>query len=311
MRTSLPPVDYDLGHKFEQVNSRNLGADANYNAGVYVVRRKSTGQTCVEKKYKVKDITNGTAAFEMKVLRKYKHKNIVEYLCGFIVDESHHKPRASLYLEHCDGGNLHDVMNKRATQSHYIGEQGVWDIFSQLINAVAFLQYGVRDACFRPEPPKPDWIGVLHRDIKPDNIFLILPTGDGYPRIVLGDFGQGIMINDDGKWGRQYMIGNQATAPPEVNEGGLCAYTFAGDAYAVGRTMVFVCTFQFQEDLLGAAAGVYSTAMANALDCLMQYDRYKRPRMDDFGSYLPEWRDQGLTYQSRRKAQQQNYLYAF
>lgn len=79
-------------------------------------------------------------------------------------------------------------------------EEAVWDIFMQLVNAVAFLQYGVRDACFHPEPPVPRWTGVIHRDIKPANVFLCTQLHRSLPLVVLGDFGQAFTENDDGKW---------------------------------------------------------------------------------------------------------------
>lgn len=154
----------------------------------------------VQKRYKTEDIKNGTAEFEMKVLRKYRHNNIVEYLCGFIDETTYREPVASLFMEYCDRGNVNDVLKEHHMLDKPLSEKKVWHIAIGLVNAVAFLQYGVRDACFHPEPPKPNWTGVLHRDIKPDNIFLCSQPGEPLPRVVLGDFGQGYMVNDDGKW---------------------------------------------------------------------------------------------------------------
>ncbi|KAL8684332.1 MAG: hypothetical protein Q9224_006429, partial [Gallowayella concinna] len=265
MEEGAPPKDYDFSHNFEYVNSHNLGAESSFNAGVYVVRRKRDGAKFVEKKYKTEDIDD-TAAFEMRVLRKYRHKNIVKYICGFIDRHSYRRPIASMYMEYCNGGNLYEVTYNRALNGRYFSENAIWDIFIQLTNALAWLQYGVSDACFRPEPPQPGWIGVLHRDIKPDNIFLSMEPNRPYPRLLLGDFGQGLMTNDNGKWGRQYMVGNRQTAPPEVREGGLVAYTYAGDTFAVGTTMILVCNLLCSERHLGyEPEQVYSAFMVQAL----------------------------------------------
>ncbi|KAL8800544.1 MAG: hypothetical protein Q9182_005099 [Xanthomendoza sp. 2 TL-2023] len=289
-----PPRNYDISDRFEYVDSHNIGGRGVFNAGVYIVRRKKDGKTCAEKKYKPKDITNGTAAFEMKILRKYRHKNIAEYFCGFIDEHSHRRPIASMYTEYYSRGNLYDMICKRAETGRNFTELAVWDIFKQLTNALAWLQYGVSDACSHPEPPKPNWVGVLHRDIKPDNLFVTRVPGREFSRLVLGDFGQAYAMNDNA-WGRQYMGGNQHTAPPEVLEGGLVAYTFAGDAYSAGITMTMVCNMASMDHGLGFAARQnYSAYMAEAIEMLVHHDMSLRPRMDHFGSHLNTWQDQGV-----------------
>ncbi|KAL8808624.1 MAG: hypothetical protein Q9200_004183 [Gallowayella weberi] len=289
-----PPRDYDMSHKFEYMDAHNIGGHGFFNAGVFIVRRKKDGKKYVEKKYKPEDIRNGTAAFEMKILRENSHKNIVEYFGGFIDEHSHRRPIASMYTEYCNEGNLDDLIRKKADVGRPFTENGVWEIFMQLTNALAWLQYGIRDACSHPEPPKPNWVGVLHRDIKPDNVFVCREPGQQLRRIVLGDFGQAYAMDDDGKWGRQYMDGNNATAPPEVLEGGLMAYTFAGDAYALGCTMTILCNLAMDIHLGFVARQNYSAYMVRAIDLLVQHDMSSRPRMDTFGRHLITWWEQGL-----------------
>lgn len=87
------------------------------------------------------------------------HQNIVKYMHGFIEEATRRGPIASIYLEYCDRGNLSDFLkNMRGS----LAEEMVWDLFMQLVNGVAFIQYGVRDACSGKEKPGP-WIGVVHR----------------------------------------------------------------------------------------------------------------------------------------------------
>ncbi|KAL8655122.1 MAG: hypothetical protein Q9226_003171 [Calogaya cf. arnoldii] len=195
-----PPSKVEFSHKFVLANTRNIGGDGCFNAGVFVVKRKSTGETMVEKRYKVQEIRFGTAAFEMHVLRKYKHPDIVEYMAAFIDEKTHREPVASLYMEHCDRGNVEDLTKEYAARRTPLPERVIWHIFMQLVNAVAFLQYGIEDACFHPQPPNPNWVAVLHRDIKPDNVFLCSRPNGRLPRVVLGDFGQGYKLNDNGRW---------------------------------------------------------------------------------------------------------------
>ncbi|KAL8736395.1 MAG: hypothetical protein Q9181_002428 [Wetmoreana brouardii] len=194
MEKRPPPREHDISHKFEPLNSGNLGREGYYNAGVYVVRSKRSGKTYVEKRYAPQDVLNSTAEFEMLLLRELRHPNIVEYVTGFIDLRTH---RASIYLEHCDKGNLWDFMAQREKFRRPLGEPWVWNIFMQLVSAVAFIQYGVRDACYESDLPE-HWTGVIHRDIKLDNIFLCSQPNSTHFRIVLGDFGQAMREDDDG-----------------------------------------------------------------------------------------------------------------
>ncbi|KAL9033423.1 MAG: hypothetical protein Q9180_005952 [Flavoplaca navasiana] len=308
-----PPFKYDISHEFKLVKKDNLGNVGCFNGGVFVVQNKSTGKVCVQKLYKTEDIKNGTAEFEMKVLRRYRHENVVKYLSGFIDESIRHEPIASVYMEHCDRGNVQDLIQEYAMRNTPLSEKVVWHLSIQLVNALAFLQYGVRDACFHPEPPQPNWVGVLHRDIKPDNVFLCSQPHGSLPRVVLGDFGQGYLTNDDGKWqvlfltlaGRQYMKGNHATAPPEVKQGGLQRYSFAGDAYALGITLRMVMMDTTHAGHAGFPHGsYYSDVLGRAIDKLTRKDKHQRPKVDVFGSQMPQMRSQAMSMQSHHRGGQ-------
>lgn len=98
------------------------------------------------------------------------------------------------------------------------------------------------------------------------------------------------------------MAGNISTAPPEVNAGGLCAYTFAGDVYAVGVTIRIICTETTQAGQAGFQRGsYYSDVMSVAISTLTRAAQSQRPRMDVFGSRMPEWRHQALSMGSHHR----------
>lgn len=225
----------------------------------------------------------------MFVLRELPHTNIVQYLGGFIDEQAQ---TASLYLEHCDMGNLMDFTNKKIRTGFAFREETVWSIFMQLVNAVAFMQYGVQDACMDSGVPQ-HWIGVVHRDIKPENIFLCSMPGTRQFRLVLGDFGQAIREDDDGNWGRQYLAGNQGTAPPEVRYGGLDQYSYHSDAWAVGWCMSAVCNMSTDPQHLRGAGPSYSGSLNRAIRRLMQADPAKRPLMYDFAKQMLMWKGEG------------------
>lgn len=95
--------------------------------------------------FRTKDIANGRAEFEMFALRELAHKNIIEYLHGFI-DSRGYVPRASMYMELADLGTLDDTLKKRHQDLDWFRESEVWHLSMQLANTVAYLQYGIRDA---------------------------------------------------------------------------------------------------------------------------------------------------------------------
>lgn len=57
-----PPKDHDITRHFEPVDRRNIGGTGCFNAGVYVVRSKRTGNLCVEKKYGPESIVDGSGS---------------------------------------------------------------------------------------------------------------------------------------------------------------------------------------------------------------------------------------------------------
>lgn len=61
MASSLPPppTDYDLSDNFAPVDKRNIGGQGCFNAGVYVVKSKRSGNKYVEKKFSPKNIDDG------------------------------------------------------------------------------------------------------------------------------------------------------------------------------------------------------------------------------------------------------------
>ncbi|KAL8935086.1 MAG: hypothetical protein Q9216_005593 [Gyalolechia sp. 2 TL-2023] len=289
-----PPWNHDISWKFQPAGGKNLGGAGCFNAGVYVVRGKATGKKYIEKKFKGEDVLNGAAEFEMLCLLKLRHKNIVQYVTGFIIDEPHQRPVASVYLEYCDMGNLHDYVEKVFVSGGLVPEAWIWDIFIQLVDAIAFMHLGIRDACRSHEKPR-HWIGFIHRDIKLDNVFLCSRANTDRVHVRLGDFGQAIREDDDGTWGRHYKGGNVQTAPPEVAMGGVMEYSMLGDVWALGCCISLVCQPPVSPKRREFAGPYYSRALNQAIQRLMQIDPHKRPLIHVFARKMLEWRDLGLS----------------
>ena len=175
---------------------------------------------------------------------------------------------------------------------HIIFINGCWkaDIFSirylatQLANAVAYLQYGVRNASSddaMERRPQPDWIGIVHRDIKPANIFFRTDTEKPYPRAILGDFGQAIREDND-NWEREFLGGDVTWAPPERPGG-----DYPSDWWAVGAVVQATCRRQGQflpeggQRIVGAGHR-YTEELNKAILALMRPDPRERLHIRSF-----------------------------
>ncbi|KAL8807685.1 MAG: hypothetical protein Q9200_004570, partial [Gallowayella weberi] len=146
----------------------------------------------------------------------------------------HSLTRIEYWMDFCNGGDLVNLQDYYSTRSLRVPEGFIWHAFIQLASALAFLHTGVDRA--DPDKARPKhWQPVIHRDIKPDNIFLKItsaPTSTAtnptrYPTLILGDFGLATTQLTSGKKG-QY-IGTPAFQPPQ-----LPFHTITSDIWALG-----------------------------------------------------------------------------
>lgn len=121
--------------------------------------------------------------------------------------------------------------------------------------------------------------GIIHRDIKPDNI--ILRLNDGLPFLI--DFGAvkesvGTMLNSQGQTTSSIVIGTPGYMPPEQGVG---RPVFSSDLYSLGLTAVYLLTGKLPQDLSTnhrtgefiwrLAAPTVSDQFADLLDRVIQY----------------------------------------
>lgn len=122
------------------------------NADISLVCRQLNKYVCLEKKLLEKLIRSGASQFEITILSKLKYINIVRYLDAYIdTQQKFHVTSASLYMEYCNRGSLADEIKKRRKDGQQFKEKEIWDIFGQLVKALAYIQYGLLDAISYPE----------------------------------------------------------------------------------------------------------------------------------------------------------------
>ncbi|KAI9812880.1 MAG: hypothetical protein M1827_004398 [Pycnora praestabilis] len=232
----------NIENRFERIKILDDGSGAggvgtgNLNGGVYLVRRKADGKLCVEKKLTTTGILRGWAIDELDYLRELYHPHISEYLDAF---ETKNPPRASLYIDYCDLGTMDHLIENFKNRGRLIPEAFVWKTFIVLADVLRYLHFGIRGT--KGISYVRDWKKVLHRDIKPPNIFLKSNSrsrpGD-CPKIILGDFGLAIR-EDHNEWNNiRNGLGTITWCGPEYPE-----YSGRGEVWMLGAIVQHMCRF--------------------------------------------------------------------
>ncbi|KAL9580063.1 MAG: hypothetical protein Q9212_004720, partial [Teloschistes hypoglaucus] len=152
-----------------------------------------------------------------------------------ILHFNHSLAETHAWMPYYNGGDLYDLVRfYHATQRRYVPEAFIWHIFVQLASAAAYLHTGV-DRSSPEQPPPRLWQPIVHRDIKPDNVFLHHNRGQtGYTDAILADFGLATTSLVSSK---HAFIGTPMYQPPE-----LPTHTIASDIWSVGATIHYLCT---------------------------------------------------------------------
>ncbi|KAL9019666.1 MAG: hypothetical protein Q9185_003069 [Variospora sp. 1 TL-2023] len=179
---------------------------------------------------------------EFSILSSLRHPNIVAYY------HRHHLKDTQdlhLYMEYCGGGDLSKLIKNLIAQNQFSEEAFVWSMFSQLATALYRCHYGldppeagtnVLGLTGEVKPPQglrgKNQIMILHRDLKPDNVFL----GDDN-QVKLGDFGLSKLMQSH-DFASTY-VGTPYYMSPEI-----CAaerYTLYSDIWSLGCVMYELC----------------------------------------------------------------------
>ncbi|KAI4102649.1 MAG: hypothetical protein L6R37_004305 [Teloschistes peruensis] len=152
-----------------------------------------------------------------------------------ILHFNHSLAETHAWMPYHNGGDLYDLVRYyHSGRRRYVPEAFIWHIFVQLASATAYLHTGC-DRSSPDQPPPRLWQPIVHRDIKPDNVFLHHTPGQtGYTDAILADFGLATTSLLSSKY---TFIGTPMYQPPQ-----LPTHTIASDIWSVGATIHFLCT---------------------------------------------------------------------
>jgi serine/threonine protein kinase len=148
---------------------------------------------------------------EIEVVRNISHENVVN-----LIDFDLENEKPYLVMEHCVGGSL-----TQAKPFWSLSPIEAINLFEQVCEGVAYAHAQ----------------GVIHRDIKPDNIFLRKENGPA----VVGDFGI-CFIQEDGE---RFTITEEAVGPrlfmaPELEDGRVQQVSEKSDTYSLGKLLYWL-----------------------------------------------------------------------
>jgi serine/threonine protein kinase len=172
---------------------------------VHFVTDRITRQPLVIKQLKCRQ-DNGEfrQPFEAEIVSQHlaPHPNIMGVKAVHIAEDGVHLPYANVVMEHCEAGDLCDFIAAFKYRGTQVPAPFIMHFASSMIDALAFIHHGHTDydsASERPVVANPEQPAILHRDIKPDNIFLQWRESlkYGMPDIILADFGLAAFESDN------------------------------------------------------------------------------------------------------------------
>ncbi|KAJ3365906.1 G2-specific serine/threonine protein kinase [Allomyces arbusculus] len=195
------------------------------------VRRRDDGKIMARKEIdyrKMREKERRQLVQEVNILRDLVHPNIVRYYSRFVDRENY---LIYILMEYCEGGDLSTLIKRHRQERIRIPEETIWSYFSQLVAALheCHVEYARR----KNQPG-----AILHRDIKPDNVFL-----DAENNVKLGDFGLSTQVHGGGgqAFARTFVGTPFYMSPELVNE---TSYDEKSDIWSLGCLIYELCALE-------------------------------------------------------------------
>lgn len=267
-------LEMDGYESLESIGSGSFGL-------IRKVRRKADGKILARKEIDYRKMTTKEKeqlVAEVNILKDLKHPNIVQFL-ERVIDREH----CFIYIlmEYCEGGDLAAVIKRHKESSTPIPEEFVWNIMVQLIMALHECHHGTTtNEETHQVTPRP----ILHRDLKPDNVFL-----DGKHNVKLGDFGLSRSLTNPQKAFAQTYVGTPFYMSPELI--GEFTYDAKSDIWSLGCVIYELCALQppfladtqaqlsarIKEGRVQSLPGNYTQELNQIVKWMLQVNSRKRP----------------------------------
>lgn len=177
---------------------------------------------------------------ELRILRELNHPNIVKY---YRHDHIQELKTIHIYMEYCDGGDLAQVITNFKRNGDTVPEEFVWQVLIQTLLALHRCHYGSEAPkvnLFSSRSPEEPSINldqvVIHRDIKPDNLFML----NSGKTIKVGDFGLAKMLTSN-EFAKTY-VGTPYYMSPEVLMDN--PYSPVCDIWSLGCVLYELCSLK-------------------------------------------------------------------
>jgi serine/threonine protein kinase len=229
----------------------------NFQTPIHLVRHRETGTQHIIKQVPVP--ADQCFPTEAEIMMELDHPNIVKIDAVLFERESGPWPFANIVMDFADAGDVGNFVDSLKERGDSVPPEFIMHFISSMIDALCFLHHGEQyDAETDTVVKVASHPSILHRDIKPLNVFLKwYRDGDethddipGLPRIVLGDFGLAATAESD----QTNICGTTGFIAPEMwpiwystpddmsEDLGPPVMSYASDMYAFGCTLYKVIT---------------------------------------------------------------------
>ena len=116
-------------------------------------------------------------------------------------------------MEFCESGDLKQLIKRCKRDQDYIAEDVIWKVFTQVILALA--------ECHNRQAGT-----IIHRDIKPGNVFL-----DSHLNVKLGDFGLSRILGRESLYAYTHVGTPYYQSPEQITDD---KYTVKSDIWSAG-----------------------------------------------------------------------------
>jgi serine/threonine protein kinase len=250
-----PPNASNRGNKrdthpeFTTIKRLGAGQRGSQNQGVYIVKHKSSGEKCIEKRIPGVMIEYGQAQREVNAMQQLKNHTHIVSLKTSALESYHLTGYGSIFMQHCELGSLEGLIDqfRKHGKSQLDDEGFLYKVLWDVGHALCYMATGVdkNTAYQRAREGKSidkvaGWNSILHRDLKPGNIFITrrdVRPGQPYPSLVVGDLGLNVRQSEIDA-GTARKPGDRASgftpmfAPPEAPK-----YHVLSDMYCLGVTV--------------------------------------------------------------------------